>query len=165
MNKIEFVNNQEPAVNAENLNAIQTNVENAINSVDQVLTDLVADVGDLDTIIETGSNSNGNWIKFKNGTLIVTQIYSTTFNSWSAWGSMYSHDLNNPPVYPVTFVSAPAVSVTTSHSGSNFWMYERGQVSGNQLQSSPSVGCVRPNNPGSSNVTVTAYVIAIGKWK
>lgn len=36
MDKIDFVNNSEPDLSAENLNLLQTNVENAINNVEQV---------------------------------------------------------------------------------------------------------------------------------
>lgn len=38
MDKINFVNNSEPDLSAENLNLLQTNVENAINNVEQVKT-------------------------------------------------------------------------------------------------------------------------------
>lgn len=55
MEKINFENlpSTNTPINATNLNQLQTNVENAINGV-----------------VESGSNSNGSWVKFEDGTLI-----------------------------------------------------------------------------------------------
>lgn len=55
MQKINFndLPNTETPINSSNLNQLQTNVENAING-----------------IIESGSNDNGSYVKFADGTLI-----------------------------------------------------------------------------------------------
>lgn len=58
MNKINFVNGQAPYINGTNPNKMQDNIENAINE-----------------IVESGSNDNGNWIKYADGTMIVTQKF------------------------------------------------------------------------------------------
>ena len=47
MDKINFVNKGQPAINDTNLNQMQTNIENAINAI----------------IVESGSNANGSYIK------------------------------------------------------------------------------------------------------
>ena len=40
MNKIEFKNNQEPAINANNLNELQNNMENAINNMENAINNI-----------------------------------------------------------------------------------------------------------------------------
>lgn len=117
-------------------------------------------------IVETGSNANGNWIKYGDGTMIVTQQYTTTIaqNGWSTWGSMYAANLSDPPPYPIAFLNGtiPNVSVTTSHDGANFWLYDRG--AGGSKDYSPYMGVVRPNAAGGNSI-IRVYVIAIGRWK
>lgn len=115
----------------------------------------------VNELIESGSNNNGNWLKFSDGTMIITQTYTHTISSWGTWGSLYYNNFVDPPNYPISFVSSPTVSVSTSHSGSNFWLYDRG--GGGTNTTSPLMGCVRPNN--GSTATVSVYVTAIGKWK
>lgn len=137
------------AISATNLNKMQSNAEDAIN--------------ELDTIVETDSNSNGSWIKYKNGTMIITQKVTTNLvaSSWSSWGSMYSANLNAFPQYPVTFISPPTVSISTNHTGLNFWLYDR--AGGGTVTQAPNMGAVRPTAGGESSITL--HCTAIGRWK
>lgn len=73
MNKINFVNGTAPALNATNMNALQTNVENAINA-----------------IISQGSNNSAKYIKFSDGTLIqYGKVTLQTSDSRSSGGVTY----------------------------------------------------------------------------
>ena len=86
MEKINFINNQAPALNATNLNQLQTNIENAINSV-----------------VESGSNDNGNWIKFSDGTMICWKQETVTNQAINnAYGSLYQGARQY--TFPVPFV-------------------------------------------------------------
>lgn len=75
MNKINWENlpSQATPINAENLNALQTNVENAINA-----------------IIRQGSNSSAKYIKFSDGTLIqYGKVTLQTYDGRSSGGLTY----------------------------------------------------------------------------
>lgn len=141
MEKITFVNENAPYVSAENLNQMQTNVENAINE-----------------IIETGSNSNGRWIKWADGTMIVTQLYERTYESRIVTGSLYWGAIEDILDYPVSFTELHSVSITakdnnlvstmpygsaTNKPAMIIYLYSAGELSG----------------------TLPINVIAIGRWK
>ena len=76
MDKIDFKNSQEPDLSAENLNQMQTNIENAINDKNIISVGLSENV----TLANTGEqminlnlirNQIGNKFKIKNGKIIV----------------------------------------------------------------------------------------------
>ena len=107
MEKINFINNQAPALNATNLNQLQTNIENAINSV-----------------VESGSNDNGSWIKYSDGTMIC---YKSTgeidMNITTPWGSLYEGNISVGNL-PAEFIETPTIFVTpfgSKASSDNSW--------------------------------------------
>lgn len=141
MEKITFVNENAPYVSAENLNQMQTNVENAING-----------------IVESGSNANGRWIKWADGTMIVTQLYERTYESKIPTGSLYWGAIENILDYPVSFTQLHSVSITAKD---------------NNLVSAMPYDT--PSNKPASSIylyssieltgTLPINVIAIGRWK
>lgn len=68
-----WVNDSLPAINAENLNKIENQLEQNTN--------------DIANIIESGSNNNGYWIKFSEGTLI--QYGSTSYEPSESFKQVY----------------------------------------------------------------------------
>lgn len=132
-------------INATNLNAIQTNAENAINS-----------------IIESGSNANGNWIKYSDGTLIQWGGYDTGHTIFTtSYGNIYYDNSNHTITFPQSFVGdRPSVSLTPFFQGGMGGANMRG------LPSASSVSCYVYSVISytySSNVII--YWTAIGKWK
>ena len=87
MNKIDFVNNGQPAINDTNLNQMQTNIENAINAI----------------IVESGSNENGKYIKFGDGTLICYGRASMSFSMNIEFGSVFRSDMQSISL-PYSFI-------------------------------------------------------------
>lgn len=81
MEKINFINNQAPAINATNLNKLQDNVENAIRGV-----------------VESGSNANGSWVKYDDGRMECwgTGVFPN--------GGTYENDSYVTVNFPQTFV-------------------------------------------------------------
>lgn len=73
-------------LNATTFNTMQTNIENAINGV-----------------VETGSNSNGRWTKFADGTLIQQGQVSVTSAIETAMGGAYRTANVVPKNLAVTF--------------------------------------------------------------
>ena len=116
-----------------------------------------------DPIVESGSNSNGQYTKFSDGTLVCTSNGETTFAYDTADQLSYSW------TYPAAFSTAlPAVS----------WaLAGRGAITGaesivqeiNIISSTPSLGVLRfwssggtgPFSPGDS---CTGLLTAIGRW-
>lgn len=77
MDKINFVNNSEPALNDTNLNLMQTNIENAINEVDnKIKADLV-----INQEIDTGKYYHGKKVYKKE--ILINAINQTTINEFN----------------------------------------------------------------------------------
>lgn len=117
----------------------------------------------IDEIIPTsGSNANGTWIKFSDGTMICTKESTKTIpsNGWQTWGGCYdTKDVYDFGLFAETFYSKPVVTATVT--GGNGWLeffYDT---------STSAVGkCrfIRPNDPGAAK-DFTVSIIAIGRWK
>lgn len=142
MEKINFKNGQAPALNATNLNQLQTNIENAINGV-----------------VESGSNDDGSWIKYSDGTMFC---YKTTgeidMNITTPWGSLYEGNVSLGNL-PAEFIETPKVFVTPFGSG---MLIEQGGINASET-SWGAATCVRPNSV--ENVKARFHLMAIGKWK
>ena len=112
----------------------------------------------LDTIIESGSNDNGEYVKFYDGTMICTKHANFGQKSVSnPWGSLYETGEITIGDYPQAFIERPIVSITPD---STFFVEKNGSSTTNT--SWGSFWAVRP-------VALTMYIavecIAIGKWK
>ena len=144
MQKITFVNENAPYVSAENLNQMQTNVESAINE-----------------IIETGNNSNGSWVKLKNGTLIqygykeYTNIAITGYDFSTLSGVVVTVN------FPIEFASNDYFA-TASNSVDGGWVSYLGRVSSviSHVSYSFILGTKRTDP-----VSGACRWLAVGKWK
>lgn len=145
---IHFENNSAPYLNADNLNH---NFNECFN------------------IIGSGSNSNGNYIKFSDGTMICTN--SQQFNNvaiTTALGSLYRSDSISLSNFPEEFTELKSCNISLDKQdigGSPVW------VGKNNSSGSSNT------NPGNiiliSGVSISSFTdygytityIAIGKWK
>lgn len=125
-----------------NLNKMQDNIEEAINGV-----------------VENGSNANGNYVKFEDGTMICTldtivsdQAINRSYGSLF-WGSRTWN-------FPVAFIEKPAVSCGMFKWGTGMsW----GNVSGITTTYATLVGIdIAIRDTGTST---EIHAIAIGRWK
>lgn len=144
MEKINFVNGTAPALNATNLNQMQDNIENAVNG-----------------IIESGSNSNGEYIKFADGTMICTKKVTGKASITSKWGELY--DTGDTPLdlgdWAIPFLSFPRISI--QFIGANGQWVESFPVT----PSKTSAGKITIASATSKTVNCYYDIIAIGKWK
>lgn len=110
-------------------------------------------------IVESGSNANGSYIKFSDGTMICSRVTDViTMNINIAWGSLYEGSVDMGQ-FPISFVETPAISIVSFSSG---MLIE--QAGANATNSSWGlVTAVRPT--AVQNVSARFYLIAIGKWK
>lgn len=111
------------------------------------------------TIIESGSNDNGSWIKYSDGTMIC---YKSTgeidMNVTTSWGSLYEGNISIGN-FPAEFIETPTISVTPFGSG---MLIEQGGIDASKTSWGNITG-VRPNSV--ENVKARFHLIAIGKWK
>lgn len=113
-------------------------------------------------IVESGSNDNGSWIKYSDGTMICTKTTSIITPITSPWGALYESGDVILGQFPQAFISNPRVSVTNnSSSGAGALIEAVFEVT---TTSAGKCWLCR----GTSRDSQTPYVldiIAIGKWK
>ena len=110
-------------------------------------------------IVNAGSNSNGSYIKYSDGTMICRKTTDEIdMNITTAWGSLYegSVSLGN---LPAEFIETPTISVTPFGSG---MLIEQGGYNASKT-SWGNVTCVRPQS--TTGAKARFYLIAIGRWK
>lgn len=114
-------------------------------------------------VIESGSNANGSYTKYYDGTMIISQFYSLSWTEpMASYGSSFYKSFNYPThikPYPIPFISAPTAIVGVSYS--NGWGGTAG--SNNLVYPVVSIYVYSPvqNTTGTANINV----IAIGRWK
>lgn len=173
MNKIEFKNLPDTTtpLNAENLNLLQDNVEDAIPTLDsavstsstngvenQAITNYVNTKG----IYESGSNANGSYIKYDDGTMICyIKKENVDCRSLNADGNYYYKTISNID-FPQTFISVPLVNASTTN-----------KTSGRKLRcdttlynTTSKIGdLIVANYWNSTDAYVDLNIIVIGRWK
>ena len=107
--------------------------------------------GNSSVIEESGSNTNGRYIKFSDGTMICHM--TVTVNYTTAGTTTYT--------FPATFVGTPACSVSFQ-SGSNVGY--RTAIRNSVLQSVPT-SILLTTIDNASVGSLDAYILAIGRWK
>ena len=112
----------------------------------------------IGSIIASGSNENGSFIKFADGTMICTKTVTGTINFTTEWYSRYlgTLDLGN---YAQTFIERPKLNVQFYGSNSQ-WVVSMNDVDVTHIA---TITVCKPNQV--SNVNAYYDVIAIGKWK
>ena len=158
-------------INTTNLNKIENGIaanDTAIGNLSNLNTSSKDNlVTAINSVVENGSNNNGSWIKFADGTMICrfTQIINVTVNT--AWGSLYGgkfsvHD------YPQEFIDIPEASITlVANNDGNYggWIGNNGGTD-DIRPTKKNIGefvMLRPTT--TSNGIYKVQVIAIGKWK
>ena len=142
MNKIDFVNNGQPAINDTNLNQMQTNIENAINAI----------------IVESGSNANGSYIKWSDGTMICRKYINFGQKAiTNPWASFYESERMTIGNYPEPFIEIPQIFIMPL----NTFFIEKDATG----ISKTSWGDFYATRPVSATIYIPVDCFAIGKWK
>lgn len=118
-------------------------------------------VGAINSVVESGSNANGSWIKFSDGTMICTKKVTGQAKITSTWGNLYDTgdnplDLGN---WAIPFIDVPIVSI--SFYGANGQWVEGFQTS----TTKEKVGKISIASATSKTANAFYNVIGIGKWK
>lgn len=109
-------------------------------------------------IIESGSNTNGDYIKYADGTMICRYIHSVRLVTSSSQGSVYLSPTGQQLTFPMPFVSPPAVAPCPTYDGVGVG---RAWLSNNQ----PTTDGVLMVSHGPTN-TASCYpgYVATGRW-
>lgn len=109
-------------------------------------------------IIDSGSNANGNYIKYYDGTMICYKSVTDEVAINTAWYSLYEGTIDLGD-WAEEFISIPNVQVTnTSGTGAIIESF-------NTSPSTTTAGILYLVRPNSYTGNVTINVLAIGKWK
>ena len=139
-----------------------TNNSNAIGNLSNLNTTSKNNlVSAINSIVESGSNANGTYIKYADGTMIcIKKIKFTDVVINQAWGSVYeTASTLNFGDYAQEFIEIPNVSITLADGATCFCE----TFSGRTKKSIGSTWLWKPAVEASGKMTFD--VIAIGKWK
>lgn len=110
--------------------------------------------------IDSGSNENGNWIKFPDGTMICSKAMQENINSSSAFGALYITPQVQLGEWASQFTSPPVRTVTLDViSGGNPIPV------GGTLPNATSAGGIYIGTAGQGSGAVGINIIGIGRWK
>lgn len=105
-------------------------------------------------VIERGSNANGEYVRFADGTQICTGSVAFSSGATTAFGALYQSSSVMGWTYPATFAAAPAV---TGHAvNSLYWI-------GSATPFLASIQ-VRLFSASSASTSVNANLLAVGRW-
>lgn len=116
-------------------------------------------------IIESGSNSKGSWIKYADGTMIVTrETYEISININVSWGNIFIGGDYTEWEFPIPFINVPGLVLfdvnPTTTNGCFKTSYEPTKITKNSIQN-VYVG----RGTSASDVTLKIHILAIGRWK
>ena len=117
----------------------------------------------INSIIESGSNDKGNWIKYNDGTMICTRTIPMTISCNKQWGSLYYGTNTDPWDFSQTFIAPPIMSIKCIKTGNGSFFV--GEYTGLEIGNSyfKNIDIIRPNSY--NNIKVSVHCIAIGRWK
>lgn len=154
MNKINFENlpSTNTPLSAENLNLMQDNIEDAISNS---LID-AKDYTDTKGITESGSNANGSYIKYDDGTMICYIYKGFNLNITKQFEGVY-YENSGDILFPQEFISTPIINITArglAGGGYSFYTIENNKFSG-------FIWKTQSKSDANLWLMITAY----GRWK
>lgn len=108
-----------------------------------------------DAIVDSGSNANGNYIKYEDGSMICYGTYTNTINITSQYEGIYYGNIGDI-TFPIEFFAKPLIYTQTNLAGGGFTYYGF-----NKTNFSGFVWKIQSK----SSANVEMYWLAIGKWK
>lgn len=114
----------------------------------------------IDSVVESGSNANGYYIKYADGTMICTKQITVGVrgSEFNAWGSCYEGPFCALGSWAETFIATPVCNV--SGGGGGVWLCNYRDYS---ATSCGQVRVIRPTT--ASDMSIEFNVIGIGRWK
>jgi len=110
-------------------------------------------------IFERGSNANGEWTKFADGTMICRGLKDLGTQSFIAVGNVFYTGAFSGMSFPQVFSSPPETCVGIISSGGLAWASQ-----GSAFPTTTATPGFFILNPAASSISVTAIWTAIGRW-
>lgn len=113
-----------------------------------------------DYAVESGSNANGHYTKFADGTMVCWGLKTFTTAITSPWGALF-YGTQQTVVYPIAFIGDdPVFGVLSSYKGSELFFASTGTVG------DKTSGKFAPYLPiSSASMEFIVSWFAIGRWK
>lgn len=113
---------------------------------------------EVSPVVDSGSNENGSWTKWEDGTMICYMNKSYLVDITTPWGNVYESNGFQLGSFPQPFIEKPKVTASCV-SGTSVWVEALNATK-------TSLGASWLMRPVSSkNVSTEISFIAIGKWK
>lgn len=115
----------------------------------------------IDNVVTSGTNANGYYIKYADGSMICTKVQTRGLQpaDWNAWGSCYDSEIQDLGSWANTFYNTPVVNVNVSGAGA--WIENVWDMS---TTACGKLRLVRPSVPG-GGITINFQIIGVGRWK
>lgn len=117
----------------------------------------------LDSIIESGTNDKGSWIKYSNGIMICIMEIETTLPCETTWGSLFVGQDENVWNFPQEFIEIPIIirdlQIKTNNSA---WFIN---YSGPIVTKNSYKNFAIARATVSTGVPVKFVLLAKGRWK
>ena len=112
-------------------------------------------------MVESGSNDNGSWVKFSDGTMVCKKKFVGKANVEKTWGVLYENEeLVNLGDFPKDFISADDLIVLATPYNIDIYIESIKNTTKN------SWGYIRFGLPNlNSNYSFELNLFAIGRWK
>ena len=122
----------------------------------------------INGIVESGSNENGNWIKYNDGTMICTSVkLFENVSVTNSWGNLYETPELSLGNFPQSFISTPeGINCIMINNGNSSGKGSGGFVEyiiGTTNTSWGKTAIAKPTSVAAANIGLS--LIAIGKWK
>ena len=114
--------------------------------------------------VESGSNANGSYVKFPDGTLMCWKtVKQSNIAINSAWGSAYESTTQASfGSWPVPFIEKPMVECTMQQESGTVTAFPQ-QISGVTTTSAGTTYAWSPRSQTSA--TIIFGILGIGRWK
>ena len=110
-------------------------------------------------IIERGSNANGQYVRYADGTQICTKKIVTNVAIDIAWGAIYTSSVISGGNFAASFIEAPTISFNSHDSNNNSFPLVQEGLTGS---TAPDFFLARGATGPQINRTVS--IIAVGRW-
>lgn len=118
---------------------------------------------DKSVIVDSGSNENGSWVKWADGTMVVLQEYFDTKTIYITMGSLKRVGLKVPPDFPQEFKEPPIVQITLQHAWLAWLMGIEGNATTTNATGKELIPIASVEQTTLTDVKI--HILAIGKWK
>lgn len=118
---------------------------------------------DKSVIVDSGSNENGSWVKWADGTMVVLQEYFDTKTIYVTMGSLKRVGLKAPPDFPQEFKEPPIVQITLQHAWLAWLMGIEGNATTTNATGKELIPIASVEQTTLTDVKI--HILAIGKWK